>query len=447
MINEIVTEKEWHNIFPEVDQEYVWQYPLFRGQSEEGKNLFVAQNMPLTNNLGIYIHVPFCLYRCPMCGFYVEKVNDRSFSQKYADALVKEIKTYEKYFDFSQKKLKAIYFGGGTASLLEARDIERLINSIKKVIKQHTYVEITVENHPSVATSEYLHNLKEIGINRVSFGIQSFFNEDLKILGLIQREYQNKFILQEALELNFSSVAADLIYAIPNQTIEHFLSNVKYLVSMGVHTVSLYCMGLSERQKNLQSLMPDQNTEKEMFFKSMHYLLDSGYIHMAQPDFCLPGHTNFDNEITWKAPQGEQIALGAGGFSYFNDYIYCNTHNSKKYMEDVDKKGFSIQYIQKITLDDQMSRYMVLGVRCFYISDKYFKKYFGISFFDIYGQEIRLLQSQGLVCIKEENGEKGLLITEKGKYYVDNISKTFYSPANRCRLQPYCYDIGKEWRI
>ena len=79
MINELVTEKEWHHLYPKVDQEYVWEYPLFRGESESGKNLFETQDTPLSNDLGLYIHVPFCLYRCPMCGFYMEIVKDRSF--------------------------------------------------------------------------------------------------------------------------------------------------------------------------------------------------------------------------------------------------------------------------------------------------------------------------------------------------------------------------------
>ena len=85
---------------------------------------------------------------------------------------------------------------------------------------------------------------------------------------------------------------------------------------------------------------------------------------------------------------------------------------------------------------------MVLGARCFYIPDEPFMKYFGVSMFDIYGQEIRLLKSQGLIDTKDD----GISVTIEGRYFVDNISKTFYSPANRCRLQPYCYGVGDEWR-
>lgn len=442
MINKIVSEKEWHQLYPAVDQEYVWEYPLFRGESEFPNQLFKVEDTPLTKDLGIYIHVPFCLYRCPMCGFYMEVVKDRSFSKTYTDALVKEFETYRRSFNLKARKLKAIYFGGGTASLLAAEDIGRIVSLIKDAIPDHKSAEVTVENHPNIATKDYLLELKKKGVNRVSFGIQSFRDEDLKILKLMQRKETNEAILRTALDIGFDTVAADLIYGIPNQTTSIFLENVEKLVSMGISTISLYSMGLSERQEDLYELLPESCIEKEMFTESMKLLEKYGYIQVAQPDFCLPGHINHDTEITWKAPQGEQIALGAGAWSYFNNYLYCNTHNSKKYMEDVNRDGFSIQHLQKATLDDQMSRYMVLGARCFNIPDKIFKEYFGISLFDVYGPEIRLLLSQGLIEINED----GINVSYKGRYFVDNISKTFYSPANRCRLQPYCYGVGDEWR-
>jgi len=442
MINEITTEREWHNLYPEVDQEYVWEYPLFRGISDSHDKLFSEENKPLSNELSIYIHVPFCLYRCPMCGFYTETVKDRSFSKQYTDALLKEFLSYEKAFDFKLRKLKSIYFGGGTASLLEPCDVERLISYIKNIIPNNCDVEITMENHPNIATYEYLKELKALGVNRVSFGIQSFDDEELSTLQLLQRSKRNKEVLFEALNLEFDTVAADLIYRMPKQTTAKFLNNLQILIDLNISTISLYSMGLSERQEDLYDLLPSQETDREMFYASLDLLTSSNYIQIAQPDFCLPGHINQDCILTWKAPQGEQISLGAGAWSYFNGFLICNTHNSKKYINDVVEHGYSIQQLQKATIDDQMSRYMVLGARCFTIPNKPFEEYFGISMFDVYGQEIRLLKNQGLVVVEGDS----LVVTREGKYFVDNISKTFYSPANRCRLQPYCYGIGEEWR-
>lgn len=442
MINEIATEREWHNLYPNVDQEYVWEYPLFRGDSEVTSNLFNEKNVPISKELGIYVHVPFCLYRCPMCGFYMETVKDRRFSKDYTDSLLREFLSYEQSFDLKKRTLKSIYFGGGTASLLETRDIQRLVSHIRQVIPNDKNLEITIENHPNIATYEYLKKLKDIGINRVSFGIQSFVDEELSILKLLQCSKRNQEVLEEALSIGFDSVAADLIYRIPGQTIKGFLNNVHRLIDLGVSTISLYSMGLSERQSDLYELLPSQKTDKDMFFESLDLLEKHGYIQIAQPDFCLPGHINQDCVLTWKAPQGEQISLGAGAWSFFNGFLFCNTHNSKKYMDDVSQDGYSIQQLQKATIDDQMSRYMVLGTRCFVISGKPFKEYFGINMFDVYGQEIRLLKNQGLVEVQGDS----LVVTHEGKYYIDNISKTFYSPANRCRMQPYCYGIGEEWR-
>ena len=125
--------------------------------------------------------------------------------------------------------------------------------------------------------------MKKIGVNRVSFGIQSFDDADLRLLKLKQREEQNVKILQTALEVGFDTVAADLIYSIPNQTIDVFLSNVNKLISMGVSTISLYSMGLSERQEDLYDLMPSQEVEHQMFSESMQLLLENGYVQVAQP--------------------------------------------------------------------------------------------------------------------------------------------------------------------
>ena len=100
---------------------------------------------------------------------------------------------------------------------------------------------------------------------------------------------------------------------------------------MGVSTISLYSMGLSERQEDLYDLMPSQEVEHQMFSESMQLLLENGYVQVAQPDFCLPNHINHDTEITWKAPQGEQISLGAGAWSYYNNFLYCNTHMITSY--------------------------------------------------------------------------------------------------------------------
>lgn len=442
MINRIVSEREWHNLFPDVDQEYVWEYPLFRGPSESSLSLFHKSNLPLSNELSIYIHVPFCLYRCPMCGFYMELARDRNFSKPYTNVLLTEFRKYKNTFDFSSRRLKSIYFGGGTASLLEPEDIERIISCIKDAIPVDEHIEITIENHPNTATYDYLRELKDIGINRVSFGIQSFDDNDLSVLKLLQTSKRNCEVLDEALSLGFKTVAADLIYRIPKQTTETFLDNIQRLIHLGVSTISLYSMSLSDRQKDLAPYLPDDFTDKDMFYRSLALLEENHYIQIAQPDFCLPNHINQDCILTWKAPQGEQISLGAGAWSYFNGFLYCNTHNSKKYTADVLSQGFSIQQLQKATIDDQMSRYMVLGARCFNIPAKPFQEYFGVNLFDVYGQEIRLLKAQGLVRTEKD----AIIVTPEGKYYVDNISKTFYSPANRCRLQPYCYDIGEEWR-
>jgi len=443
MINELVDEKEWHSLFPKVDQEYVWEYPMFRGNPLDTHSFLAEKNQAISNNIGIYIHVPFCKYRCPMCSFYMETTSTTDFSPSYTDSIISEFNLYSEKFDLSKRNLTAIYFGGGTASLLHAPDVGRIVERILKEFPLQENLEITMENHPNFTSAEYLKTLQSIGVNRVSFGIQSFSDEDLKILELLQTPETNRRILQQAVDIGFDTVSADLIYRIPGQTKRQFLSDLKEVVDLGVASVSLYSMTLTERQEELYAKLPSAETDQSMFYESLDFLENKGFLQVAQPDFCLPSHINQDCLISWKAPQGEQISLGAGAWSFFNGHIYCNTHNSEKYMQNVNAHGFSFLQMQKATMDDLMSRYMVLGARCLEIPNEPFRQFFGISIFDVFGQEIRLLKESGLI----EQADDALVVTRNGKYYIDNISKTFYSPANRCRLQPYCYGIGKKEKI
>ena len=172
MINELVREREWHNLFPMIDQEYVWEYPMFRGNPLDTNSFFSEKNTPINNNIGIYIHVPFCKYRCPMCSFYMETVSTTDFSLPYTNRIICEFNKYAEKYDLSGRNLTTIYFGGGTASLLAPTDVSRVIERILSAFPQHESIEITVENHPNFASVDYLKQLKFVGVNRLSFGVQ-----------------------------------------------------------------------------------------------------------------------------------------------------------------------------------------------------------------------------------------------------------------------------------
>lgn len=430
-----VKENEWHDRYPAVDREYVWSYPLIHDfDTFNPANILKESKIPMgSNDTVVYIHVPACLFRCPMCPFYVEIVKGREDLIGYADAVIKEFKMYAKSNLLDKLNLKTIYFGGGTASLLYPKDIKRIIDCIKEVIPHKDEIEITVEGHPSVVDYDYLKEIKEYGVNRVSFGIQSFRKDELKTLGLRQTPEDNRRALENATKLGFKTVSADLLYRTPGQTIEDLKKEIKEFMDCGITSMSAYSLELSVREDNLQNLQPEESIDKEMFYLINDTMNEMGWNHTAQPDYSHTDHIHQETIVTWKAPQGHTIGLGAGSCSAFNGSTYYNVHDMKEYIETVEKGWLPVLAGQTYTLEDAMSRYAVLGARCFDISGEHFKKIFGVEFNEVFGQEIRLLESQGLV----ERKGTGIVVTRKGKYYVDNISKTFYSLANRCHLQPW----------
>ena len=434
-ITPIVPENEWKVNYPEVDREYVWTYPMIHGPERfEPKSIFEESLTPIvSNDLVVYIHLPACLFRCPMCPFYVEVVKSRQQIMGYANLVIKELELYARTNLLSNYQLKAIYFGGGTASLLFPEDIGKIVKQIKRYIRHDDDIDITLEGHPSLVDYNYLSALYNEGVNRVSFGIQSFNDQDLKAMGLRQTAKQNYQTLENAINIGFRTVSADLLYRLPHQTVEGVRKQLHDFLDTGISSLSAYSLELSVRQGEQRKYQASEEEDKEMFYLINKELLKNGWNHTAQPDYSKKENISKETIVTWKAPQGQTLGLGAGACSALNNTTYFNVHSMEEYKNVVNEGCLPILAGQRYTLADAMSRYMVLGARCFELPRKPFSDAFGIDLADVFASEIKKLSDLNLVRLDYDK----LMVTEKGKYYVDNISKTFYSLENRCHLQPW----------
>ncbi|HAU86876.1 MAG TPA: hypothetical protein DCW90_15710 [Lachnospiraceae bacterium] len=434
-ITPLVSEKEWAVKYPEVDREYVWTYPLIHGPEPfQVKDIFKKSLVPsLSNDLVVYIHLPACLFRCPMCPFYVELVKSREQVMGYAKLVIKELEMYAKTGILSKYNLKAIYFGGGTASLLFPDDIGQIVKRIKSYIKHDDSVEVTLEGHPSLVDYNYLSELHNVGVNRVSFGIQSFNNDELKAMGLKQTAEKNRETLDSAIKIGFNTVSADMLYRLPYQKVEDVRKQLNQFLETGITSLSTYSLELSVRQASQQNYQASEEEDKEMFYMINEELMNREWNHTAQPDYSHKKHISKETIVTWTAPQGQTLGLGAGACSALNGSTYFNVHSMEEYKRVLDEGCLPVLTGQKYNFTDAMSRFMVLGARCFVLPRKPFKQAFGIDLADVYANEIKMLSNQGLVELTND----ALLVTKKGKYYVDNISKVFYSLDNRCHLQPW----------
>lgn len=434
-INPVVPYNEWTKQYPVVDREYIWTYPLIHGpQQFNPEKIFIDSPIPiLSKDMVIYIHTPACLFRCPMCPFYVEVVRSREQILGYADYIIREFMLYQETGLLEQYNLKAIYFGGGTASLLFPEDINRIITNIIKNIHCDSNLEITVEGHPTLADYNYLSALRETQVNRVSFGIQTFDEKELRIMGLRQTVKENYAAIENSLNLNFNTVSADMLYRLPNQNVEGVRKQLNQFLETGITSISTYSLELSVRQAEQQKLQADDECDKAMFYTINDELMKRNWNHTAQPDYSHKEHICQETIVTWTAPQGQTLGLGAGACSSLNNNTYHNVHDIAEYKKVLLENCLPILSGQIFSYADAMSRYMVLGTRSFVMKREPFKKAFGVDLADVFAHEIEQLSNLGLVELNNDS----LVVTREGKYYVDNISKMFYSLENRCHLQPW----------
>lgn len=429
-----VPDDQWHRRYPEVDREYVWIYPLVREGGFDARSLFEPVSVPRPSlDTAVYLHVPACLFHCPMCAFYKEVVKGPSELDWYADAVTRELELYSLAPGAQGLNLRTIYFGGGTATLLSPATVGRIVNRIKAVLQASREPEVTLEGHPITVDLEYLTAVREAGVNRISFGVQSFDTEVLSLLRTRQTPEANFRAIDWSRRAGFRTIAIDLLYRIPGQGPADMVEQLRIACDCGVTAISTYSLQPSAQQDNILSAQPSEEEDRQIFYAIHDEMAARGWTHVAQPDYAAPGHENNELLVSWAAPQGLNFSLGPGAWSVFNGAVYCNVHDLDEYRRVLEQDCLPVLAGTRMTLDDALTRYPVLGARCFTIPGRPFRDAFGESLTGYFEEEVTLLEHQGLVQVRGDD----LIVTRKGKYYIDNISKTFYSVPNRGRSQPW----------
>ena len=419
-----------------VDREYIEIYPVnWRNINKEMVDqMFSTRSFDFIKEISLYVHIPFCPTICSFCKFNVSKY-EPSIYQKYLNALKKEISFFKNHPDLKNRIVTAIYFGGGTGSMLAPKEIYEILNLLYKIFPISNKAEITVECHPNTVNSKKFRDYKKVGVNRISLGIQSFQDQNLRNIGRNHTAQQNEKLLCEALKAGFDSVAMDLMYRLPNQTLENLkfdLNKIKELSPTGVSTYSLESEATPLESKTPE--IPSEKVDKEMFYFIGDFLESIGYHRFMQPDFSKPGKECKYVLNAWRAPQQLMIGFGAGANThYFRGYVWANVYPVKTYIETLEQGYFPGVKGVRVSIDELKHKYMVLGVRALSLEKKSFKKMFGEDISNKFSSEITKLKR--LRWISEENDY--YKITREGLYYIDNISKVFYSQANKGKGQPW----------
>lgn len=364
--------------------------------------------------LGIYVHIPFCMQKCYYCDF-ISYANKKEVISNYINVLKKEITTVGAGLVSLLTPITTIYIGGGTPSYIDSKYIISIIKTIKETFKVKENAEITIEVNPGTVTKEKLEDYIKCGINRLSIGLQSTDNNLLKQIGRIHTYEQFLDTYKLAKEVGFKNINVDLMLALPNQTIDILKDSLSKVIKLNLEHISVYSLILEEGTllhklvKNKKLTLPDEDTERNMYWLVKKELEENGYKHYEISNFAKSGYASKHNLNCWN--QEEYIGFGLAAHSYINNTRYSNTENLQEYLNAFEKNTNIVTIHEKQETEDKQKEYMMLGLRKIdgiKISD--FKNKFVQNPLYLFRKELNNLVSEELIEIDGDS----IKLTNKG---------------------------------
>ena len=360
--------------------------------------------------LGIYVHIPFCAKKCNYCDFY-SLASGEDEKKNYIEALKREIKEVAKKVS-TDYEVYTIYFGGGTPSIIKADYIKEVLDVIMshfKLYKDDFYPEITIECNPKTVDTEKLSIYREGGINRISLGLQSTDNDELKLLGRIHtyEDFLESYDMVKS--TGFKNVNIDLMSAIPNQKIKTYGKSLNEIIRLGPEHISSYSLIIEEgtpffkkysENAPLFSDLPSEDEDREMYALTSEKFSKAGYERYEISNYAKEGFYSRHNTSYWdRVPY---LGFGVGASSFFGNERYKNMANLKEYIKKAGKEDIR-EEITKLSLNDAMSEFMFLGLRKTEgISKTKFMNNFTFCVEDIFGKTIKKYINNKLLI---DNGE------------------------------------------
>lgn len=373
--------------------------------------------------IGVYIHVPFCKAKCSYCDFnsYSGKEN---MVKLYFDALKKEIALSAEAL--KGLSIKSVFIGGGTPSLVETEFIYEVLKELDKITSIDSEAEISIETNPGTLTYDKLYAYKNMGINRLSIGLQAADDELLLKLGRIHstKEFYNNYEL--SLKAGFDNINVDLIFGIPGQTIENWTNTLNLCLRINPSHLSCYSLKIEEdtvfgKMLDAGKLEPvEDEMDREMYHETIRILGNIGYKHYEISNFARDGLECRHNLIYWNAE--EYIGYGAGAHSYFTGVRYNNEYSVEKYIEKICKNQNIRENESYIDMNESMSEYMLLGLRLIDgVSLEKFRERFNQNIPDAFKESINMLSQKGLVM-----NDRGIVkLTSKGLDLANEVFMEF----------------------
>jgi len=368
------------------------------------------------NPLGLYIHIPFCVKKCNYCDFLSAPADDVT-KKRYVEVLCKEISGYKELT--KEYELATIYFGGGTPSVLDVSLTEQILSVIQKTFTvDMAAAEVTLEVNPGTASPEKLKRYKELGINRLSIGVQSSKQEELALLGRIHSFEDAKQTVLWAREAGFKNISLDLMSALPGQTLEAYKENVEAILSLKPEHISSYSLIVEEgtpfygqyaEGAPREGDLPEEETDRAMYVYTKERLAAAGYARYEISNYAKPGCESRHNSSYWTGI--DYIGVGLGASSLFANARYHNETDLNKYMEEAEAGQDIRREMEHLVPEEQMEEFMILGLRMMCgVSRAEFQNRFGRQIETVYGSALTKLEKQGLLL---REGDR-IALTERG---------------------------------
>lgn len=367
----------------------------------------------MNREIGLYIHIPFCKRKCYYCDF--NSYSDMKYLiPDYIKALKKEMEYYKGLLE--ARRVISIYIGGGTPTILTCAQLSEVVTSAVSMLSNWSKeLEITVEANPDTLSDKKLGVLKEIGVNRLSLGLQAYQLQLLERLGRFVSPKEFEWGFFSAREKGFSNINVDLIFGLPGQTLAHWEETLMKVIELKPEHISAYSLKIEKgtrlydeyKKGNLD--LPDDESEREMYYIAKGLLTAGNYDHYEISNFAIRGYKCNHNLLYWK--NREYIGLGAGAHSHFKNERYYNEENPRKYIRLINKGEIPVKGKETVTSSIEVAETLLMNLRLISGVNKLeFYRRFGYGINDIYGQRIESLKSKGLI----EETEDHIMLTSLG---------------------------------
>lgn len=382
---------------------------------------------------GIYIHIPFCKSRCSYCDFATDVYRSNDAVERYVSALCEEITNYElRITDYknqkpkSENQIETIYFGGGTPSLLTVKQLEKILNSLHKTFSVEENIEFTLEMNPATVTLEKLQNFKSLGVNRASFGVQTFDDKALKLLARGHDAADARKTFELLRKANFENISFDLIGGLPNQTLENWNNNLTEALKLQPEHLSLYLLEihegtpLAEQIRSQRQPQPDEDLAAAMYEMMLEMTAEKGFEQYEISNFSKPNLASKHNTKYWLCEP--VFAFGVSAHSFDGQKRWSNERDTNQYVSLIENGKSAIAETNELDKKQLSAEFAFLTLRLAKgLNLEEYEKKFGINLREDLKDDLTRLSEANLI----EFDENFLKLTRQGMLYSNEVFAVF----------------------